>query len=438
METLFERSLVIDEGVVETIIDKYAEDIPDDIMMYFIENDPSSAGNNGYLPWLARFWKNNPDEVPKEKLVALIKKFDSIKENLPVKDIYQIHTSQQLFKLFIDRNYDEIYDMAKEGKAEIFADTPEWFIYRPLTETASISCGNKKWCVVYRADQYFDKTYRGSKGALIYVINKLLHEKDLAIQFKNEELVNIWDYRDVDIKSNYPYEDIFPFLYGWGVPKNVVDDLNDADPQATLGEGMDKIDEDAMIEAILDDMSYDEILTNLFDEHYIDEDDYKNYIFGNTMYGLEDEIASKLLEEEEPENWADELYLANEIKGSIYDNASKFAEMLDIDIEEYYNEELDEYNEEEWQEAIEEAIDNASNYNLIQLYKEIGDIYDLLREYFIENISPEEYFDNYYSGTLGNFIYEFNEYIDMFEAAKTALEGLEEDDLNSFYNDVIV
>ena len=101
METLFERSLVIDEGVVETIIDKYAEDIPDDIMMYFIENDPSSAGNNGYLPWLARFWKNNPDEVPKEKLVALIKKFDSIKKNLPVKDIYQIHTSQQLFKLFI-------------------------------------------------------------------------------------------------------------------------------------------------------------------------------------------------------------------------------------------------------------------------------------------------------------------------------------------------
>jgi hypothetical protein len=86
---------VLSEGRVEDAKSKYPQDT--EVVDYFVSQDP--AGNNKYLPWMMKTYKQAPEgarQQAKELISQMIKGFHQHSARLEKKDINQYKTLAEL------------------------------------------------------------------------------------------------------------------------------------------------------------------------------------------------------------------------------------------------------------------------------------------------------------------------------------------------------
>lgn len=222
---------LISEGRVEDVKAKYSQDI--DVIDYFVSQDPS--GNNKYLPWMMKTYKQIPSDAPegvrtqaKELIPNLIKGFHQHSARLEKKDINQYKSLGELFTVInpvIKAAEEKSVKKEKEEKGvkKIYEDA-DWLFLQPLEYEASCKYGaNTKWCVASKETVQHFKNYSKS-GLLLFLIHKKSNNKfafyinfgdndSLELAFDNVEIYNPID-TDISDNGTGLVDDVKGFLDG--------------------------------------------------------------------------------------------------------------------------------------------------------------------------------------------------------------------------------
>jgi hypothetical protein len=222
---------LISEGRVEDAKAKYSQDT--DVIDYFVSQDPS--GNNKYLPWMMKTYKQIPSDAPegvrtqaKELIPNLIKGFHQNSARLEKKDINQYKSLGELFTVInpvIKAAEEKSVKKEKEEKGvlKLYEDA-DWLFLQPLEYEASCKYGaNTQWCIASKDTSQHFKSYT-KDGLLLFLIHKKSNNKfAFYISFDNggslEEAFNnveIYNPIDTDISENGTgqVEEVDDFLSG--------------------------------------------------------------------------------------------------------------------------------------------------------------------------------------------------------------------------------
>lgn len=175
---------ILSEGRVEDAKAKYPSDI--DVVDYFVSQDPS--GNNKYLPWMMKIYKQDiPGNAPAElkstgmqHITNLVRGFHQNVARIEVKDINQYKSLDQLHRVvnpLIIKAAEKADIKVKEesGVEKLYEDT-DWLLMRPLTHEASCKYGaNTQWCVASKDTSTHFNNY--SKGFLVFLLHKKSNNK---------------------------------------------------------------------------------------------------------------------------------------------------------------------------------------------------------------------------------------------------------------------
>lgn len=175
---------ILAEGRIEDAKAKYPSDI--DVVDYFVSQDPS--GNNKYLPWMMKIYKQDiPGNAPAElkstgmqHISNLVRGFHQNVARIEVKDINQYKSLDQLHRvvnpLIIKATEKaDIKTKEEQGVEKLYEDA-DWLLMRPLTHEASCKYGaNTQWCVAAKHTSTHFSSY--SKGFLVFLIHKKSNNK---------------------------------------------------------------------------------------------------------------------------------------------------------------------------------------------------------------------------------------------------------------------
>lgn len=203
---------LLSEGRVEDAKAKFPQDA--DVIDYFVSQDPS--GNNKYLNWEMKVYKQLPPEAPadlkerhKELIANLIKGFHQHAPRLQMRDINQYKTLgdlntavSPLIKASEEKAAAKLQQ--EEGSRKLYEDS-DWLMLIPLTHQASCKYGaNTQWCVASRDTNTHFKSYT-REGLLIFLIHKKSNNKFAFYQdLKFEgDWVEIYNPIDNDISWYY-------------------------------------------------------------------------------------------------------------------------------------------------------------------------------------------------------------------------------------------
>lgn len=175
---------LLSEGRIDDVKAKFPQDI--EVIDYFSSQDPS--GNNKYLPWEMKMYKQLPAKAPvelkerhKELIANLIKGFHQHAQRLQMRDINQYKTLVDLNTVIsplIKASEEKVAMKLKqeEGSHKLYEDK-NWLLIIPLTHEASCKYGaNTKWCVASRDTSGHFKNYT-KEGLLVYLIDKTSNNK---------------------------------------------------------------------------------------------------------------------------------------------------------------------------------------------------------------------------------------------------------------------
>jgi len=211
--------LLLEKNRIEQLKDKYSDKVPNNIIEYFYEEDPTS--NKAYFEWLLKAYYNL-DSVEKEQLEKLkapiqktfinfIKKYNKIKPKLSGEqsDINNYRRILQLYNVLqVDKEYSySKKEMEKLGEVDILVNNYEWIIFTPYDYEVSEKYGHnnvkegKNWCTCYD-NQYF-KEHFGPDGGMTYIINKLDETKDIALKKSKDGNIEVWDYKNENVYNYY-------------------------------------------------------------------------------------------------------------------------------------------------------------------------------------------------------------------------------------------
>lgn len=209
---------VLSEGRIEDAKAKFPQDT--DVIDYFASQDPS--GNNKYLPWEMKIYKELPPNAPpelkerhKELIVKLIKGFHQHSQRLQVKDINQYKTLADLntvvaplIKAAEEKAANKLQQ--EEGVSKIYEDA-NWLLLRPLTHETSCKYGaHTQWCVASRDTSQHFKSYT-AEGLLIFLIHK---KSDNKFAFYTDEEIMGGGTLDTVFEIYNPIDDDISFDFG--------------------------------------------------------------------------------------------------------------------------------------------------------------------------------------------------------------------------------
>jgi len=190
--------ILLESKRTENLKTRYKNLVPQDIIEYFDENDPTP--NKSYLQWLlSRYSSLNKKEKEiynHKTMIRMVTKYNNVKHKLDSKQIDKIKTIKELSNILNeDVDYTKIDDLVKNDEAKLLLNDSEWLIYIPYTENASCEYGDISWCTVYRTEVDFSKHF-GKEGSLVYFINKLNRKKNLAFEVIDNEYSYVWNESD--------------------------------------------------------------------------------------------------------------------------------------------------------------------------------------------------------------------------------------------------
>lgn len=240
-------SQLLSEGRVEDAKAKFPQDV--DVIDYFVSQDPS--GNNKYLNWEMKMFKQLPPDAPtelkerhKELIANLIKGFHQHSQRLQLRDINQYKTLgdlntavSPLIKASEEKAVAKLEQ--EEGTKKLYEDS-DWLLIVPLTHKTSCKYGaNTQWCVASRDTSEHFKNYT-KEGVLVFLIHKKSNNKfafytDISDNDVNNLETEIYNPIDNDISWDFGID---------GSVKNFLDGLVDGDLETFLQDDGDYYDDD--------------------------------------------------------------------------------------------------------------------------------------------------------------------------------------------------
>jgi hypothetical protein len=144
------------------------------------------------------------------KLSNAVKKFDSISSNLPITDLYQYKSEEQLYSALEEyQNKQKRVVRQVEGGNVVF-ENDKFFVVNPLNHKTSCYYGKgTKWCTAAETDYQFNKY--NEDGKLFYIIDKRLKTDDpyykVALLNKFEGDKSWWDAKDNSFSKGWIFAD---------------------------------------------------------------------------------------------------------------------------------------------------------------------------------------------------------------------------------------
>lgn len=159
-----------------------------------------------YLDWAGKNIDNIDFDNNYGKLVAAIKEFDKISNNLPITDITQYKSLEQLSTALEEHKNKQRRDVEKHEGGNVVYNDDKFYVVNPLTHEASCYYGRgTKWCTAATGDEHF-KRYNG-EGKLFYVIDKTKQTSDplykVAILRNFDDSESYWDAQDESFKTGW-------------------------------------------------------------------------------------------------------------------------------------------------------------------------------------------------------------------------------------------
>jgi hypothetical protein len=163
-----------------------------------------------YLNWVGKNLDAIGFDEKVSKLSNAVKKFDSISSNLPITDLYQYKSEEQLYSALEEyQNKQKRVVRQVEGGNVVF-ENDKFFVVNPLNHKTSCYYGKgTKWCTAAETDYQFNKY--NEDGKLFYIIDKRLKTDDpyykVALLNKFEGDKSWWDAKDNSFSKGWIFAD---------------------------------------------------------------------------------------------------------------------------------------------------------------------------------------------------------------------------------------
>lgn len=163
-----------------------------------------------YLSWVGKNLDAIGFDEKISKLSNAVKRFDSISSNLPITDLYQYKSDDQLYSALNEyENKQRRVVRQVEGGNVVFEDD-KFFVVNPLNHKTSCYYGKgTKWCTSAEENNQFNRY--NEDGKLFYIIDKRLKTDDpyykVALLNKFEGDKSWWDAKDNSFTKGWIFAD---------------------------------------------------------------------------------------------------------------------------------------------------------------------------------------------------------------------------------------
>lgn len=163
-----------------------------------------------YLSWVGKNLDAIGFDEKISKLSNAVKRFDSISSSLPITDLYQYKSDDQLYSALDEyENKQRRVVRQVEGGNVVFEDD-KFFVVNPLNHKTSCYYGKgTKWCTSAEENNQFNRY--NEDGKLFYIIDKRLKTDDpyykVALLNKFEGDKSWWDAKDNSFTKGWIFAD---------------------------------------------------------------------------------------------------------------------------------------------------------------------------------------------------------------------------------------
>jgi len=208
---------LIQEGRVDEFKSKYSQKFGKNNVDSIIKSVPQK-----YLNWVGKNLDVINFDESLSKLGPALDNFEKISSNLPITDLLQYKSIEQLLTALNDYENRQRREVKKVEGGNIVYDDGRYFVVNPLTHQSSCYYGRgTKWCTAAETDTHF-KRYN-EDGKLFYILDRNLSTSDpyykVALLKKFDGDKTFYDAKDETIKSGW--------IYNTDKLKNILDSVDD-------------------------------------------------------------------------------------------------------------------------------------------------------------------------------------------------------------------
>jgi uncharacterized protein YlxW (UPF0749 family) len=208
---------LIQEGRVDEFKSKYSQKFGKNNVDSIIKSVPQK-----YLNWVGKNLDVINFDESLSKLGPALDNFEKISSNLPITDLLQYKSIEQLLTALNDYENRQRREVKKVEGGNIVYDDGRYFVVNPLTHQSSCYYGRgTKWCTAAETDTHF-KRYN-EDGKLFYILDRNLSTSDpyykVALLKKFDGDKTFYDAKDETIK--------YGWIYNTDKLKNILDSVDD-------------------------------------------------------------------------------------------------------------------------------------------------------------------------------------------------------------------
>ena len=196
---------ILNEGRVEDFQNSYSQKFSkeqvDRIVKMFLPK---------YLNWVGKNLDAIQFDEKLSKLYNAVNKFHTISSNLPITDLYQYKSADQLISALEDYQTKQRRVVRQVEGGNVVFENDKFFIVNPLNHKTSCYYGKgTKWCTAAEENNQFNRY--NEDGKLFYIIDKRLKADDpyykVALLNKFEGDKSWWDAKDNSFNKGWIFAD---------------------------------------------------------------------------------------------------------------------------------------------------------------------------------------------------------------------------------------
>ena len=208
---------ILTEGRKEEFVARFSKKFNEAQLQQIINVSESLPGQNKYLNFIGNVVNPNNFDTDMSKLESLLKRFSTIGPNLPIKDINQYKTIEQLKNVIDEYNNKIRREVKSDEQSDLVYEDDDMVVIQPKTYEASCKYGaGTKWCTT-STKSHFDT--HNKNGKLFYFIDKKKPTSDplykVALYYTFDDNMKFYNATDDVIKSGW--------IFGSKKLKNILD-----------------------------------------------------------------------------------------------------------------------------------------------------------------------------------------------------------------------
>jgi len=208
---------ILTEGRKEDFVARFSKKFNETQLQQIINVSESLPGQNKYLNFIGNVVNPNNFDTDMSKLESLLERFSTIGPNLPIKDINQYKTIEQLKNVIDEYNNKIRREVKSDEQSDLVYEDDDMVVIQPKTYEASCKYGaGTKWCTT-STKSHFDN--HNKNGKLFYFIDKKKPTSDplykVALYYTFDDNMKFYNATDDVIKSGW--------IFGSKKLKNILD-----------------------------------------------------------------------------------------------------------------------------------------------------------------------------------------------------------------------